>query len=467
MFIGREEELNKLNQMYQSGKFEFAVIYGRRRIGKTTLIREFCKDKKAIFFVGIESSLSNNLVNLSNSIFSVTMPAMEKKPIFEKLDDALDYLYSIAQKEHLVFVMDEYPYLANAERSVSSLLQFYIDQKFKDTNLMLILCGSSMSFMEKQVLGYQSPLYGRRTAQFKIGPFDYHTSALFCKNYSDYDKAVVYGLTGGVPQYLERIQPSWSLFENIVHTFLDPAGYFFEEPSNLLKQELREPQMYNAIITAIANGSSKLNQISTAVGIDTALCSSYISSLISLGILKKEKPLGKENLKKSIYRVSDNMFRFWYRFIPANMNAIVNGNGELVFDKIVGPNLNDFMGGIFEQMCIQYLNRLNNAGKLPFPFFEIGCWWGTDSKQKKQVEIDIVAAFPRDKKVLFGECKFRNEPLDKQVLEELLEKSALLTDYDERYYCLFSKSGFEKKFKKEHPDNVLLIDLKDMYAPDV
>lgn len=463
MFIGRETELAKLNKLYSSNKFECAVIYGRRRVGKTTLIREFCKDKKAIYFVAIESTIQNNLANLAGGIFSVTMPGIEGTPTFDKLDKALDYLYSIATKERIVFVIDEYPYLASADKSVSSVLQSFIDQKFKNTNIMLILCGSSMSFMENQVLGYKSPLYGRRTAQFKITPFDYLTSSLFCKDYSNYDKAVVYGITGGVPQYLERIDDGLTLKENIISGFLDPSGYFFEEPSNLLKQELREPQTYNAIITAIANGASKLNEIATAVGVDTGVCSIYITSLMSLGILKKEKPIGEGNSKKSIYRITDSMFRFWYRFVPANMNAIVENNGKLVYDRILAPKLNEYMGGIFEQMCVEYLNRLNGTDKLPFPFFEIGRWWGNDPKEKRQAEIDIVATYKQERKALFCECKFRNEPLNQAAVDSLIKNSSLLDGYGDKYYYLFSMSGFAAGLPEDYSPNSRFVGLDELY----
>jgi len=487
MFIGRETELAKLNKLYDSNKFECAVIYGRRRIGKTTLIQEFCKDKKAIYFVAIESTMQNNLVNLSNSIFSVTMPGIgftagsfnnknfaaesfdaikytpetfNDWPTYDKLDKALDYLHAIASKERIVFVIDEYPYLASADKSVSSVLQAYIDHKFKASNMMLILCGSSMSFMENQVLGYKSPLYGRRTAQFKISSFDYYTSAQFCKDYSNYDKSIVYGITGGIPQYLARIDCALTLKENIVSNFLDPSGYFFEEPSNLLKQELREPQTYNAIIAAIAGGASKLNEIATAVGIDTGVCATYIASLMALGILKKEKPIGEEKSKKSIYRITDNMFRFWYRFVPGNINAITANNGELVYDRIIAPKLSEYMGGIFEQICVEYLHRVNNTDRLPFPFFEIGRWWGNDSKEKRQAEIDIVALYKEEKKALFCECKFRKELLGQGVVDNLIKNSKLVKGYEQKYYCLFSLSGFADGLNSE---NLHTVSLDDMY----
>lgn len=464
MFIGREKELDKLNRLYHTDDFQCAIIYGRRRVGKTTLINEFCRDKRAVYFVAIESTIKNNMTNLSRSIFAMTMPGLETTPTFETLDQAFDYLYALAKEERIVLVIDEYPYLANADKSTSSVLQMYIDQKLKNSKLYLILCGSSMSFMENQVLGYQSPLYGRRTAQFKIKPFDYYTSALFYPDYSFADKALAYGVTGGVPQYLEKINPKLSLKENIIYNFLDDNGYFFEEPSNLLKQELREPQIYNAIITAIANGASKLNEISTGVGLETSVCSTYIKSLISLGLLEKEKPIGEENAKKSIYKITDHMFKFWYRFVPNNISAITSGNGVEVYDRIVEPHLNEYMGKVFEDMAVQYLLRLNLKKELPFVFFNIGRWWGTNAATKEQVEIDIIATFNEENQAIFAECKYKNSLVDIDVLHKLVDRAELIKKYQEKYYYLFSKSGYTNRLQSSN-NKATLISLSDMYAP--
>lgn len=463
MFIGRKNELEILDNLYKSDRFECPVIYGRRRVGKTTLINEFCKGKKAIYFAAIESTMQNNLENLSKNIFEVTMPNFDVMPAFDKLDKLLDYLYDVSKNERIIFVIDEYPYLASTDRSVSSVLQNYIDHKFKDSKLFLILCGSSMSFMENQVLGYKSPLYGRRTAQFKIKPFDYYTSAQFCPRYSNEDKAILYGITGGIPHYLARIDPKKSIKVNIVENFFNPTGYFFEEPANLLKQELREPQIYNAIIEAIAKGASKLNEIATAVGLLTSLCSTYIKSLILLGIVEKEKPILEDNSKKTIYKITDNMFRFWYRFIPNNMTAIVSGNGENVYEKVVLPHMSDYMGNVFEQISIQYLIRNNNANQLPFMFFNIGRWWGNNPSKKIQAEIDIIAIAVEEKKILFGECKYKNEPVDTDVIDKLLENSELIKGYREKYYFIFSKSGFSKKVL-ETDIGVVLVDLNIIFS---
>lgn len=232
MFIGRQHELEELNRLYGAPGFQMPVIYGRRRVGKTTLIREFAKGKKCIYYTAIEATGARNLTLLSKAIYKELMPGRKTMPEFRSYEDALQFIYEEAEDQRLILVIDEYPYLARSERSMSSVLQRFIDEYYQQSSLLLVLCGSSMSFMENQVLGYQSPLYGRRTAQFLIRPFDYRVSAEFVPAYSPEEKAIVYGITGGTPKYLELIDLEKSLRQNIIDLFLNENGYLFEEPSN-------------------------------------------------------------------------------------------------------------------------------------------------------------------------------------------------------------------------------------------
>ncbi len=463
MFVGRQQELRKLNTMYESGQFEFAVIYGRRRVGKTTLIKEFCKGKKAIYFVAREANDIINIENFSADVFAVTSKESQGNVYFSNWERAFEYIYNISRTERIILVIDEYPYLAQSNRAISSMIQAHIDMKLKDSKLFFILCGSSMSFMEYQVLGYKSPLYGRRTAQFKIKPFTYYESSQMLNGFSPEEQAILYGVTGGVPEYLARIRLNMSLKENIEDLFLSESGHLFEEPVNLLKQELREPATYNGIIAAIANGASKLNEIATKNGLESNKCAKYISALMALGIIKKEKPLTEDEGRKSIYLLEDQMFRFWYRFIPGNMSSIATGLSDIVYDKAIAPQLPNYMGQIFEQMCAQYLMRENAKLALPFVFGRIGRWWGNNPDKKRQEEIDILAV--DDENAILGECKWRNEPVGISVLNELMERGELFKQYKSKYYMLFSKSGFTKDLEEnaEKMGNVELVDLKKMF----
>ena len=460
MFIGREREVAALDRLYESNKFEFAVIYGRRRVGKTALINHFIDNKEAIYFMGVESNEKQNLENFSKSIIEYSS-GIEAKTSFLSFQAALEYVFKLSERKRLILVIDEYPYVARSSKSLASTLQLLID-KYKDTSqLMLILCGSSMSYMEDEVLAYKSPLYGRRTAQMKIQPFSFEETCRCFKNFSDEDKALAYGIVGGTPQYLLQMDDRLSIEDNIKNTYLNPISFLYEEPTNLLKQEVREPAIYMAIITAIAVGASRMSDISNKVGEDSNICANYLKSLINLGIVKKETPYGEKTSRKSIYSIEDNMFRFWYRFVPNNNSVIMRGAADIVYRRIE-PQLSEYMGAVFEEICKQYLWNLLLNGNSPVEFSELGRWWGNDPIEKKQTEIDIMGE--QDKKTaLFGECKWTNEKVDLGVLETLIKRSNLFSYVNVHLY-LFSKSGFTKGCidKANELGNVSLVTYSDM-----
>lgn len=462
MFVGRERELKKLNLMYQSNQFEFAVLYGRRRVGKTTLIREFMKEKPGVYYISVEGTKRENISGLSKALLS-NGDLKHGIAEFHDFEALLSYIDSIALSgERMVIAIDEYPYLAVSYPAISSLIQSHIDRCWKDSRLFLILCGSSMSFMEEQVLGYKSPLYGRRTAQFKIHPFTFFEARRMLANFEPEQQAVLYGVTGGIPEYLSRINQQLDMDENIVQLFFDESGRLFEEPINLMKQELREPMTYHSIISAIASGASKLNEIATKTGLETSGCSNQLSSLIALEIVCRETPITEpDTSRKTLYKLTDSMYLFWYRFVRPNSSSIIRGVGQQIYDTVVRPQLSDFMGAVFEEICKQYLFLPQVYSKLPFPIGEIGRWWGNNPKLRCQEEIDIMSVM--GKKALFCECKWRNEKVDLSVVDTLQERSELFS-YHDKYYCIFSKSGFsnEALSATEDDDNLALIDFDSM-----
>lgn len=462
MFYCREEELRTMNNRYKKGHFECVVIYGRRRVGKTALINEFCKGKPTVYFSALNASSQENLEALSKAIYTCQNPDSTSTPTYRSYEDALEAITKMAMEKRLVFVIDEYPYLAKAEKSISSRLQHIIDHSWQDSRIYLILCGSSMSFMEYQVLGYESPLYGRRTAQFKIQALTYREITEFHPELKAADQALLYGVTGGIPHYINKLDVESNLDEALLDNLFSTSSYLFEEPENLLKQELREPAIYNSVISAIAAGASHSNEISTKVGLESGVCAKYLKVLLDLGILKKETPITEKPGKKTIYAIDDNFFRFWYRFVPRNMSVISAGRMRLIYEQAVKRFYPDYMGLVFEKMCQEYLLRY--AKDLPILLSNVGQWWGTDSKTRREVQIDIVGAPVDGNEYLIGSCKYRNEKIGIEELELLRRYAAVFRQNGIFHYYIFSKGGFTQALlEAEMQGEVTLLTLEDLY----
>lgn len=462
MFYCREEELRTMNNRYKKDRFECVVIYGRRRVGKTALINEFCKGKPTVYFSALNASSQENLEALSKAIYTCQNPDSTSTPTYRSYEDALEAITGMAMEKRLVFVIDEYPYLAKAEKSISSRLQHIIDHSWQGSRIYLILCGSSMSFMEYQVLGYESPLYGRRTAQFKIQALTYREITEFHPELKAADQALLYGVTGGIPHYINKLDVESNLDEALLDNLFSTSSYLFEEPENLLKQELREPAIYNSVISAIAAGASHSNEISTKVGLESGVCAKYLKVLLDLGILKKETPITEKPGKKTIYAIDDNFFRFWYRFVPRNMSVISAGRMRLIYEQAVKRFYPDYMGLVFEKMCQEYLLRY--AKDLPILLSNVGQWWGTDSKTRKEVQIDIVGAPVDGNEYLIGSCKYRNEKIGIEELELLRRYAAVFRQNGIFHYFIFSKGGFTQALlEAEMQGEVTLLTLEDLY----
>ena len=470
MFLCREQELQMLNRRYQNDACECVVIYGRRRVGKTALITEFVKDKKAILFPALRANAMDNLKALSKSIHLYRNPDTISAPVFQSFDDAFSEITPIAARERVVFVIDELPYLCDADGSIASRLQHLLDHDWAKTKLFLILCGSSMSFMEKEVLSEKSPLFGRRTAQLKVMPLSFRDAARFHPELSPEENAVVYGITGGIPHYINLLNVRGSIRDALIENLFNRSAYLFEEPDNLLRQELREPTVYNSIITAIADGSSKMSEIASKVHLESSTCNKYLKVLIELGIIQRVEPVMNDSRKKAIYRITDPFFRFWYRYVPANMMAITAGRMERVYETCVEEDISNYMGQIFETMCQSWL--IDHMDRIPFQLGAVGEWWGNHSEKKKEIQIDLVGIEAKTynrsdgKHYLIGSCKYRNERIGLDELS-LLEDyaSVITTPRDQCFYYIFSKSGFTDALKERAAENaVSLLTLKEMYG---
>ncbi len=403
MFIGRKQELDALEKRYARSGFAFPVIYGRRRVGKTRLIREFIHHKKAIYFMAAEQGKKEQLHNLTAAIKEqYPDPRTQMIESFPDFETLFSYLTDISQSERLIFVIDEYPYLAKAVPEISSLLQKFIDQEWQGTQLYLIICGSSMSFMARQVLSYQSPLYGRRTAQLKLHPLPYYESIQFFPHWTDEEKLAAYGICDGIPQYLQYVSQYDSLADAVTEEFLSPDGHLQEEPQNLMLQELREPATYNSILTAIAHGARRQNDIAMAVGKEVQQITFYLNNLLDLELIHKKQPIETTFSRKGIYEIADNLYRFWYRFIPDCTSLIAMGLGKRAWNELIIPNFSRYFGHIFEDMCLQYIKYQVMTGNIDTLYTHYGSWWGNNPQKHREEEIDIVCS--NEETMLCGEC---------------------------------------------------------------
>jgi len=459
MFIGRESELKQLNDLYAEDKFQLVVMYGRRRVGKTRLLSEFCKEKYSLFFVAEEHNNLLALQKFSKSIIDFFGFA-GMLGNFENWEQAFTFIAKQSMEKQLILVLDEFPYLVSGDKSIPSLLQNLIDHLMIHSKLYLIICGSSMNFIEKEILSYKSPLYGRMTSQFQVKPFDFYDAKKFFSNYSIEEQIICYGILGGIPQYLLQFNESRTIEENIKEKILLKSSYLNAEPFNLLKQELREPVFYNSIIESIATGATKINQIATKVGETTAKVSRYIDVLIELSILEKLKPYGDEtSSRKTIYKIVDPLFAFWYRFVFANSSLIEQEMVNEVYTLYIKPGLSTYMGKQYEKICMDYLLRMNKKSELPIVIHSYGTWWGNNPIKKCEEEIDIVAG--SQDSLMVCECKWKNEWVSEDVLDKLIERANLI-HAKSYYYYVFSKSGFSSALKSKINERLYLIDLERM-----
>lgn len=465
-FIGRKQELDALESLYQKGGFQMAVIYGRRRLGKSTLIKEFIKDKKSVFFTATLSNLTRNLELWGREVLSTLAPGSDRLK-FAHLDDLLDFIGKHCMEEKTVVVIDELPYLASVSRSLLSVIQSYIDNQWIDSQIFFIICGSSIRFMEERVLSQKSPLFGRRTCQIRLEPFNYLEAAEFTPSYSYEDKALVYGVTGGVAKYLSLFDEHLSVDENIKQLFFSKSGYLYEEPHNLLTQEYKNVPTYNDIINAVSTGSCRLVDIADRTHMEVSVASHALNRLIATGIIGKECAITDEkNNKKVLYRFKDQMFKFWYRYIPEGISAIELGKGNNYYEHSVRPRLSEYMGDVFEDICRFYTISAGAEGQLGTFVSTIGKWWGTDHAKKEQTDIDVVGLNTFRKEAVIGECKYKNEILDKKVMMNLVDKRSLVpNEYKVVQFILFSKSGFSDwVVENAGASQVMLVDLAGLYA---
>ena len=468
MFVGRTKELQFLNDLYSSEKAEFVTIYGRRRVGKTELITEFCKDKTAVFYSCSECTDKKQLSKYSDCIFAFNNQDRKYIRRFEDWEQAFSYIPNLVKDKKLVFVIDEFPYMVKGDKAIPSILQNLWDHVLSKTNVMLILSGSSISFMEDEILAAKNPLYGRMTGIYKLEPLPFDDAIKFFPDYSNEDKVITYGILGGIPHYLKQFDAKLSVEENVKRHILTKGSVLFNEVEYILHQELREPAAYNTILEAVAYGNSRYNEICERAQISSNNAYAYLKGLMEIGLISHEFPVmtsEKEKTKRNQgeYKISDNFFQFWYAYAYPYASELNQGESENIWELVIKNELHNFVSSAFEKISTNYLRKLNRNHKLPFVFLIAGRWWGKVTEQgidgayyTRAEEIDILATDKNKKNYIIGECKFTNAPFDLGQLKNVMQKFPTI---EKTYYYLFSLNGFTDAVKElaANNDNVRLV----------
>ncbi|WP_455598608.1 ATP-binding protein [Cloacibacillus sp.] len=458
-FIDREKELQSLESEYRRCGSSFVVLYGRRRVGKTALLREFVKNKPALYFLATEENEAQNRGAFQELAAEFSGNDLLREASLKSWDPIFSILSMFSSNDKIIIVIDEFQYIAGSQPAFPSILQKIWDGILEGKNIMLILCGSLISMMESQVLNYLSPLYGRRTAQIKLQqiPFRYYRE--FFPQKTLREQMELYAVTGGVPKYIETFLDGDDIFSMIQQNILRRSGFLYEEPQFLLDRELTETGSYLSILKSIAAGHEKLSQIAGNLEIKQTGLTKYLKTLIDMDLLKREVPVTEERPEKSkrgLYRIKDNYLRFWLRFIEPYKSYIEFGNEELVMGKIRESFVSAHAAYVYEDICLECLWKMNTDGALPFRFTKAGRWWDGNN------EIDLVAYEPAGKNILFGECKYTNEVTGLRLLTALEEKAKHVHwNLEDRrcYFIIFSRSGFSEDLTAaaRKRDDILLV----------
>ena len=449
-FLGREKEILDLEKEYARDG-GFVVIYGRRRIGKTTLIKQFIKSKTAFYFLATKEVESQSMKRFAGVIARTTGNSVLQKAAFSDWLDLFQAVADYKPNEKKVLVIDEFPYLVKVNDSFPSILQNAWDEILKDSNVMLILCGSLISMMKKHALSYESPLYGRRTAQMRIAPLPF-TTVYENQKLSFEEAAEQYSITGGVPKYMEFFSDGQPLYEQIKENVLSKNGFLYEEPNFLLTDEVQVPTNYFSIIKVIADGNHKLGTIAGILGLETSALTPYLKTLSELGFIEKQVPVTEKNAEKTrkgLYFISDNFLRFWFRYVYPYKGELELDNTQISLDELDKDFKEKFVAFAYEDICKEIFARLCSDKAIDFTPSKIGSYWLNDKSGNTQ--IDVMAVDTVNKRLFAGECKYHNQPIDADVYFELVKKVDNSSEIKSAFkgytviYGVFSKNGFTSR----------------------
>lgn len=441
MFVNRENELKTLENEYNAKDFRFTVLYGRRRVGKTTLLKEYISSKPALYFLVTLESKSIVLERLQTIVADFFDDDFLRNIILKDIKQLFEYIASKSFSKKLVIIIDEFQYLSKTDKSIPSQFQYIVDEILKNKNIHLILCGSIISMMYEQTLSYNSPLYGRRTSAIKLESLKFEYIQEFFPSKSQTELIELYAVLYGVPKYLEMFVTGEDIFAMIEQNILSSTSYLYDEPRYILQNEVNEPITYFTILETIASGEHKLGHIASRLGKNVQNISSFMAKLIELDVIYKDVPITELNpakSKKGLYFIKDNFFRFWFLYVLRFKSQLEIGNSEYVLEKIK-ENFSGYVAKTYEDLSIEYVFK-------NYELLKCGRWWN------KENEIDIVGV--AQDSLIVGECKYSNKKVGTDILEQLKEKAKKIElKLPIKKYILFSKSGFTQNLFTEAKNN--------------
>ncbi len=447
MFINREKELKLLMSEYKSNDFRFTVIYGRRRVGKTTLIKEYIKNKPSIYFLSTLENINISINRFKDLVANYFEDSFLKEIDISSFKQLFEYISNKNFNQKLIIIIDEFQYLSKQNSSIPSQFQYIVDEFLQNKNIHLILCGSIISMMYEQTLSYNSPLYGRRTSAIRLEAISFEYINEFFPNKTKKELIELYAVFYGVPKYLLTALDDKDIFTVIKNSILNKDSYLYNEPLFILQNEVNEPVTYFSILEVIANGEHKIGNIASKLNKNVYNITSFISKLIDLDLIYKEVPITEKNpqkSKKGLYFIKDNFFRFWFRYVLPNKSLLEIEEYEYVLSEIK-ESFSEFVSKVYEDLAIRYLKK-------KYPLLKCGRWWDKNS------EIDAVGT-TKDY-LIIAECKYSNKKVGVNILKELKEKAQNINSkLPIKKYILFSKSGFTKELLELRDKNVELIEL--------
>ncbi len=459
-FWNRKKELQFMDAGYAREGLEMLLLYGRRRVGKSELIKQFSQDKPHIYYLCDKRGTVSNVKEMARICANFFGDIPPDVSAFYELFGYISARWREKGKGKLIVAIDEFPYLVEKDDSIPSVFQKVVDETLAGADVLLVLCGSSISMMEEVALSYRAPLYGRRAGEFEVMPMRFADVYGYLKPMPMHKAVELYAFFGNVPAYFTAVDRERSVERELLDKVMSKGSRLYMEPEYLLREELRDISTYRGILQAMAR-STRLSEIASKAGIPAKDMPKYLKTLMSLRLVSKEMPATLKKSKKVRYMIEDNLFRFWFRSCDGNLSYLEEGREGFVYDEFVRPDFNSIVSYSFEKLCREAVRAA-----CPFAARAVGSWWGKNPAKQggdDEEEIDIVAIGEKTDDILFGECKWSTQAVGTPVYADLKRKAAIVEWHAGRrteHYALFSRSGFTSGMRDlARAEGVMLFDL--------